>query len=130
MRIEVRHGTPIEEFFGYSTGASQGDLVFVSGQLARDANGGQIQETDLRSKHAKVVSNIELVLRKLDCSLTDTVVVNVHADARDSEMTELLGLVREGFGHLGAAITVIPIDRLNDDGGRVEISAIAVRSEG
>ena len=46
------------------------------------------------------------------------VVVNVHAAVNDSEMAELYGRILDGFGYAGAAIIVLPVDRLNDAGGR------------
>ena len=44
-------------------------LIFVSGQLARDKDGGEIIEGDITAQTKKVIQNIEKILKVADSSL-------------------------------------------------------------
>jgi 2-iminobutanoate/2-iminopropanoate deaminase len=126
-RDQVTHGVAIEELFGYSTGMGVGGFVYVSGQLARDATGTQIAGSTLEAKFDKVVSNIEAVLRKLGRSLEDVVYVQAHVTDDVADLAELAPLFRKAFGGKGVAGTIVPVIRVNDAGGLLEMSAIATR---
>lgn len=125
MRRHITNGLPIEELFGYSTGMRVGDLVYVAGQLARDREGNQIAETDLPSKVAQVAANVASVLGRLDCSIHDIVYLQIHVTQDVGDLGELAPLLREHFGDVAPAATIVPVDAVNDPGGLLEISAVA-----
>jgi 2-iminobutanoate/2-iminopropanoate deaminase len=124
-RAHVTNDLPIEELFGYSTGMRVGDLVYVAGQLARDAQGNQIAAEDLPSKVGQVAANVASVLRRFDRSIEDILYLQVHVTRDVSDLGELGPLLREHFGHVAPAATIVPVDAVNDPGGLLEISAVA-----
>lgn len=125
MRTNVTHGTAIEDIFGYSTGTRYGREVHVAGQLARDSDGNQIASAELSGKFARVAANIEKVLAKLDAGPADLVYVQVHATDEAGPIGDVIQLCREHFGEAAPATTIVQVNRLNDEGGLIEISAIA-----
>jgi enamine deaminase RidA (YjgF/YER057c/UK114 family) len=124
-RRNVTHGTAIEDIFGYSTGTRYGREVHVAGQLARDSEGNQIASTSLSDKFAQVVANIHKVLAKLEAEPVNLVYVQVHVTDDAGPIGDVIGLCRNHFSEAEPAITVVPVNRLNDEGGLIEISAIA-----
>lgn len=125
LRRNVTHGTAIEDIFGYSTGTKYGREIYVAGQLARDSDGNQIASTSLSDKFAQVAANIQKVLAKLEAEWVDLVYVQVHVTDDAGPMGDVIELCHDHFGEAEPAITIVPVNRLNDEGGLIEISAIA-----
>ena len=124
-RRKVIHGTAIEDIFGYSTGTRHGREAYVAGQLARDSDGNQIASTALSDKFARVAANIHKVLTKLEAESVDLVYVQVHVADDAGPIGDVIELCRNHFGEAEPAITIVPVNRLNDEEGLIEISAIA-----
>jgi enamine deaminase RidA (YjgF/YER057c/UK114 family) len=124
-RRNVTHGTVIEDIFGYSTGTRYGREIHVAGQLARDSDGNQIASTSLSDKFAQVAANIHKVLAKLGAESVDLVYVQVHVTDEAEPIGDVIEQCRKHFGEAKPAITIVPVNRLNDEGGLIEISAIA-----
>jgi 2-iminobutanoate/2-iminopropanoate deaminase len=127
-REQVTHGTAIEDLFGYSTGMAIGSLVYVAGQLARDDTGTQISATDLDSKLAQVVKNIQSVVERMGSSLDEVAYLQIHVTNEVDDLKDAFAVCKKHFGSIAPAMTIVPVERLNDDGGLVEVSAVAVRS--
>ncbi|HDO20304.1 MAG: RidA family protein [archaeon GB-1845-036] len=53
----------------YNQAVEFNGLIFVSGQLARDKDGGEIIEGDITAQTKKVIQNIEKILKVADSSL-------------------------------------------------------------
>jgi|SRR5215207_9877752 enamine deaminase RidA (YjgF/YER057c/UK114 family) len=124
-RRNVTHGTAIEDLFGYSTGTRYGREVHLAGQLARDSDGNPIASTSLSDKFEQVAANIHKVLAKLEAKSGDLVYVQVHVTDDAGPIGDVIELCRNHFGEAEPAITIVPVNRLNDEGGLIEISAIA-----
>ena len=107
----------------YSPGVRCGDLLFVSGQVPRDARTGQLLGDDIRAQTRGVLGNLRRVLEAGGATLDDVVAVNAYlADPDDWEAFNQV--YRETFAApyptrttVGAALRGI----------LVEVSAIAVR---
>ncbi len=127
-REQITHGTAIEDLFGYSTGMATGSLVYVAGQLARDDTGTQIAATDLDSKMAQVVKNVRSVVERLGSSLEEVAYLQIHVTNEVDDLEDAFAVCKKHFGLAAPAVTIVPVERLNDDGGLVEVSAVAVRS--
>jgi enamine deaminase RidA (YjgF/YER057c/UK114 family) len=125
LRRNVTHGTAIEDLFGYSTGTRYGREVHLAGQLARDSDGNQIASTSLSDKFEQVAANFHKVLAKLEAKSGDLVYVQVHVTDDAGPIGDVIELCRNHFGEAEPAITIVPVNRLNDEGGLIEISAIA-----
>lgn len=63
----------------FSPAVRAGDFVFVSGQVAMDAN-GEIVPGGIEIQAAKTLDNIQAVLALADCTLQDVAKVNVWLD--------------------------------------------------
>jgi enamine deaminase RidA (YjgF/YER057c/UK114 family) len=121
-RRNVTHGTAIEDIFGYSTGTRYGREVYVAGQLARDSDGNQIASTALSDKFARVTANIHKVLTKLEAESVDLVYVQVHVADDAGPIGDVIELCRNHFGEAEPAITIVPVNRLNDEGANRNLS--------
>jgi 2-iminobutanoate/2-iminopropanoate deaminase len=68
----------------YSAGVRFGDLLFVSGQVPRDARTGELLGDDIRAQSRGVLANLRRVLEAGGASLDDVVAVTVYlADVDD-----------------------------------------------
>ncbi len=68
----------------YSPAARFGDLLFVSGQVPRDARTGDLLGTDIRAQSTGVLANLRRVLEAGGATLDDVVAVTVYlADPND-----------------------------------------------
>jgi 2-iminobutanoate/2-iminopropanoate deaminase len=70
----------------YSSGVRFGDLLFVSGQVPRDARTGELLGDDIRAQSRSVLANLRRVLEAGGAALDDVVSVTVYlADVDDWE---------------------------------------------
>jgi 2-iminobutanoate/2-iminopropanoate deaminase len=68
----------------YSPAVRAGNLLFVSGQVPRHPDTGQIVGTDVRTQSRQVLENLSAVLRASGAALSDVVSVTVYlADEND-----------------------------------------------
>ena len=108
----------------YSQAIIAGDFVFCAGQLALDAQTGQLVGDDVRAQTRRVLDNLAAVLVSAESSLDRVTKTTVFlADLADFQaMNEVYA---ERFGtHKPARSTVgAPLLR----GAKVEIDCIAVR---
>jgi len=80
----TREWTPVElpeeapRIGAYSRAVRAGPFVFVSGQVPRDPESGEIVGTDVRIQTAQVFQNIRLVLDEAGLTLDDVVSVTVY----------------------------------------------------
>ncbi len=68
----------------YSPAAKAGPFVFVSGQVPRDPETGELIGDDIESQTRQVIANVKRALEAADASLSDVVSVIVYlADVDD-----------------------------------------------
>ncbi len=112
----------------YSQGVSAGALVFASGQLGIDPATGVFAGETAAEQAAQALENLDRVLRAGGASLADAVLVTVYlADLAD------FGAVNEVYAQRVPApfpARVCIEAAALPKGGRVEISAVAVRRSG
>jgi 2-iminobutanoate/2-iminopropanoate deaminase len=109
----------------YSQGIIAGDLVFCSGQLALDAQSGQlVGGDDVRAQTRRVLDNLAAILVSADSSLDRVTKTTVFlADLADFQaMNEIYA---ERFGSHKPARSTVGATLLR--GAKVEIECIAVR---
>jgi 2-iminobutanoate/2-iminopropanoate deaminase len=61
----------------YSQAVIAGNLLFVSGQIALDAETGELEITDIPSETRKVMKNIEAILTSAGCSFENVVKTSI-----------------------------------------------------
>jgi len=114
---------PTPPFF--SQAVKVGSMVFVSGQLSRDAEGNVIGKGDMAAQTRQVILNIERVLRAAGAELRH--VVKLTAFMTDMARAPEAWAVREEFfaAHPPAS-TGVEVNRLTHPDFLIEIEAIAV----
>ena len=107
----------------YSAAVIAGNLVFVSGQIPRDASGRVIGDT-IEAATRLALDNVRSVLAAAGCSPSDVVKTTVFmADLAD--FTGMNKAYAEFFGNHRPARSTVQAARL-PAGARVEVECIAV----
>lgn len=120
LREEIRVGSG-QPAGAYSRGIRVGDLVFVSGQVPRDFETGELLGDSVSEQTRAVVANLARVLEAAGLGLVD--VVSVTAYLQDiGDWNEFDAAYRESFRPPYPTRTTVGSGL---HGVRVEISAIA-----
>jgi enamine deaminase RidA (YjgF/YER057c/UK114 family) len=124
MREEIQPADVAVPKRPYVPVVTNGDLVFVSGQVPVDAD-GQLVDTMLDGQVRAVVKNLKACLAAAGCTFWDVMRVGVYLSSRDSfeRMNELYA---DSFGGCKPARTTI-VCGLMDDRYLVEMDLVAVR---
>lgn len=127
-RTELAHDGNFAGPVAFSNGVkvSGGDLLFISGQLAFDANMELVGKGDMGAQTRQVLDNIGKVLEQAGGSFRDIVRVTVYV--KDiTRFREIHDARLEYFDaeHLPAS-TMVEITEFVHDDGLIEIDAIAV----
>jgi 2-iminobutanoate/2-iminopropanoate deaminase len=123
LHVVMRAGHPA--YTHVVTVSGTGKLIFLAGQLARDATGNLVGKGDMRAQIQQVGENIKIGLEAAGASLTDivktnTFVTNYEEYAKHGDMR------LKYFGPATPTSTTIEISRLADPDAMIEIEAIAV----
>jgi len=123
MHVVIRAGQPA--YTHVVTVSGTGKMIFVAGQLARDANGNLVGKGDMRTQIQQVGENIKTGLEAAGATLADivktnTFVTNYEEYAKHGDMRARY------FGPATPTSTTVQISRLADPEAMVEIEAIAV----
>lgn len=109
--------------------ADAGRLLFVSGQLARDASGALVGAGDVRVQTRQVCENLRLAVESAGGTLADVVRVDVYVKDMAS-LVDIHAVRREFFAVDPPASTLVEVSRFTHPDALVEISAIAVLPPG
>ncbi len=109
-------------------GKAYGNMVFVSGQIARHPDGHVVGVGDIRAQTRQVYANIASVLALAGLSLTDVIKLTTFV----TDPRHLVGMWevrREVFGDLAhhPATTSIAVSALADPELLIEVDAIAIK---
>ena len=112
----------------FVTVSGTGKMVFVAGQLAREANGNCLGKGDMRAQIQQVGETIKACLEALGATLADIVKTNTYVT--DYEEFSRHGDMRlRYFGPATPTSTTVQISRLADPDAMIEIEAIAAIDE-
>jgi 2-iminobutanoate/2-iminopropanoate deaminase len=104
---------------------ASGNMLFVSGQVAKDAKTGELVLSDIKSETRKVMENVTAILHDADMDLTNVVKTTIFMkDMNDfTAMNEVYGSFFSGNFPARETVQVVrlPLDV------NVEISVIAVK---
>jgi 2-iminobutanoate/2-iminopropanoate deaminase len=99
-------------------------LIFLSGQLARDAEGNLVGVGDMAEQTRQCIRNMHTVLEAAGASLADIVSVVVYTtDIR--QFREIVGARSEFFVDKLPTSTIVEVNHLADPGLMIEFQAIA-----
>jgi len=123
MHVVIRAGQPA--YTHVVTVSGTGKMIFVAGQLARDANGNLVGKGDMRAQIQQVGENIKTGLEAAGATLADIVKTNTFVTNYE-EYSKHGDMRARYFGPATPTSTTVQISRLADPEAMVEIEAIAV----
>jgi reactive intermediate/imine deaminase len=100
-----------------------GDFVFVSGQMATDAN-GQLVEGGIEVQTRQVMDNIKAILAEAGCTMADVVKCTCWIDD-PRDFGRFNAVYREYFGDDPPARSTVRAQLVLD--GKLEVEAIAYK---
>ena len=121
----VDPGWSWDDAFCYSQGMQLGNLLFVSGQAAIDADGSVVGVGDFEAQARQVFRNLRTVLKKAGAGLEDIVKVTIFV----TDMTHFPVIVKlreEFFSEPYPTDSIVQVQALALPDLMVEIEAIAV----
>jgi len=102
-----------------------GSLIFLSGQLARDADGKLVGAGDMAEQTRQCIRNMQTVLEEAGGSLSDIVSIVVYTtDIR--QFKEIVAARTEFFVRDLPTSTIVEVNHLADPGLLIEFQATAV----
>jgi enamine deaminase RidA (YjgF/YER057c/UK114 family) len=103
-------------------------LIFLSGQLSRDAQGKLVGQGDMAEQTRQAIRNMETVLKEAGGTLEDIVALVVYTtDIR--QFKEIVGARMEFFKARLPTSTIVEVNHLADPGLLIEFQATAALSE-
>lgn len=104
-----------------------GALIFLSGQLSRDADGNLVGPGDMAEQTRQAIRNMRTVLEAAGGSLSDIVSIVVYTtDMR--QFKEIVAARVEFFNEKLPTSTIVEVNHLADPGLLIEFQAIAALS--
>lgn len=99
-------------------------LIFLSGQLSRDADGKLVGAGDMAEQTRQAIRNMETVLKAAGGTLADIVSIVVYTtDIR--QFKEIVAARMEFFKERLPTSTIVEVNHLADPGLLIEFQAIA-----
>jgi 2-iminobutanoate/2-iminopropanoate deaminase len=99
-------------------------LIFLSGQLSRDANGQLVGKGDMAEQTRQAIRNMQTVLEEAGGTLEDIVSIVVYTtDMR--EFKNIVAARMEFFKGRLPTSTIVEVNHLADPGLLIEFQAIA-----
>lgn len=113
--------------YSHVVAARGGEMVFIAGQLARDATGKVVGRGDMRAQIAQVCENMREALAA--AGLTPADLVQTTTFVTDIEEFIKHGDIRLGFfGSNPPTSTTVEVRRLGERDLMIEMNAIAIAS--
>jgi reactive intermediate/imine deaminase len=124
-RQEYRVAGQAEPISHYTDAVRGGNLLFVSGCIAVDANGRLVGGDDVVEQARQVLRNVGAVLAAAGAGFGDVVKVTVYlTDTGDRAAIDTVR--REVFGSARPASTLVEVSALAVPGAKVEVDAVAL----
>ncbi len=133
MAVELMNpdGLPQPEHYCQLAVATGSRTVYLSGQVARDADGNAVGEGDLAAQVEQALRNVVTGLRAAGASYADVAKLTIYVVGWEPSMLAALG---EGVGRVAADLgfdptrptTLLSVAGLGEPDLLVEIEAIAV----
>jgi reactive intermediate/imine deaminase len=124
-REEYRVEGQAEPISHFTDAVRAGELLFVSGVVAVDADGALVGGDDVVAQTRQVFENMRAVLAAAGCGFEDVVKVTIFLTDID-DRPSINPVRQEVFGSTRPASTLVEVPRLAVPGAKVEIECVAV----
>ena len=116
--------------FSHAYEVKSGRVLYIAGQVAKDANGQVVGKGDLVAQFRQVCANLKIVMTAAGGQTTDIVKLTIYVidtDDYKKRVREIGGVWREYFGKHFPAMTLVGVRDLFDreDGCMIEIEGMA-----
>jgi 2-iminobutanoate/2-iminopropanoate deaminase len=129
MNLEIIQPKTVHDTtaYSYAHAVRMGDLIFVAGQVARDANGNLVGKGDVREQTEQVFKNLRAILEAAGSGMHKVGKVTVFITRLEYRpiVHEIRSRVFKEAGHLPAS-TLAVVASLADPDWLVEIEAVAL----
>jgi enamine deaminase RidA (YjgF/YER057c/UK114 family) len=114
--------------YSHTVVATGARTVYISGQVAMDAEGKLVGEGDIGAQTEQVMRNLGAALAAAGASFADVVKITTYVVDYKPEMRTVIGKARSPFfaGREPPASTLVGVSALAAPGWLIEIEAIAV----
>ena len=123
-RSEIRVDGLAPPFSHYTDAVRIGELLFVSGCIAVDAEGSLVGGDDVVAQTRQVFANLAAILDAAGASFADVAKVTVFLTDVD-DRARINPVRQEFFGDARPASTLVEVSRLVLPGAKVEIELVA-----
>ena len=123
-RSEIRVDTLAPPFSHYTDAVKVGELLFVSGCIAVDADGNLVGGDDVVAQTRQVFANLAAILDAAGATFADVAKVTVYLTDVD-DRARINPVREEFFGEARPASTLVEVSRLVMPGAKVEIELVA-----
>jgi reactive intermediate/imine deaminase len=103
-----------------------GNTIYVSGQVAYDANGNLVGAGDIKAQTRQVFENISTTLAAAGAGLKDIIKINTYITDQ-SKFMDMLEVRKEILGENLPASTAVVVAGLAFSGLLIEVEAIAIK---
>lgn len=103
-----------------------GNLVFVSGQVARNVQGETVGKGDIKAQTRQVLENIKSVLESAGATFDDVVKVSVFVTNLEEHLAQIHEVRAQYFKQDYPASTLVEVKALVNKDLLIEMEAIAV----
>lgn len=115
---------PLNPYYSNCVRSEAGPLLWVSGQVALDANGDLVGKGDLRAQAVQVLENIKAILDDSNATMDDIVKVTVYVtDIR--AFNDIADIREKYFPHDGPSSVICEVSALAWPEFMIEIEAVA-----
>ena len=112
--------------FSAGVKVSAGQLVFVSGQVARNSQGETVGKGDITAQTRQVLENIKTVLESAGATMDDVVKVSVFVTNLEEHFAQIHEVRAQYFKKDYPASTMVEVKALANKDLLIEIEAVAV----
>ncbi|MFQ5694143.1 MAG: RidA family protein [Nitrospinota bacterium] len=106
--------------------AKIGNLIYVAGQTAADADGNPVGKGDIEAQARQVFENIKKCLASAGATCDHVVKLNIYSTDVDAHITAVSKVRAEYFPEEAVPSTYVEVSRLVHPDWLLEIEAIAV----
>ena len=124
-REEIRVPGLAEPISHYTDAVRAGDLLFISGVVPVDGDGGLVGGDDVVEQTRHVFANLAAVLAAAGATFADVVKVNVYL-TEIADRARINPVRQELFGEVRPASTLVEVSALAVPGAKIEIEAVAL----